>query len=103
MTQIARSAACNRLHTIEQRAGRWILQTHDRVGSDSFLLVRTFLAQMLGEEAEAVGAATARLVETDVIVYEGDVLTVLDRARLERASCDCYGVVRDEYERLLSF
>jgi CRP-like cAMP-binding protein len=101
MTQIARGAACNRQHDAEQRASRWILQTHDRVDADRFTLAASFLAQMLGEDPETVTAVTARLAERGLVAYDGEDLTVLDRAGIERAACDCYALVRAEYDRLL--
>jgi CRP-like cAMP-binding protein len=100
MTQIARGAACNRVHSIEQRAGRWLLQTHDRVEGDRFVLPPEFLAQMLGGGVDAVRRATQQL--DGAIHYDGAHVTVLDRAGLERQSCPCYAMVRDEYDRLLS-
>ncbi len=100
MTQIARGSACNRLHSPEQRASRWLLQTHDRVEADDFPLASEFLAQMLGAGVESVSAATDRLTAAGVITYEDERVAVLDRAGLERASCECYRIVWDEYERL---
>jgi CRP-like cAMP-binding protein len=100
MTQIARGAACNRIHSTEQRAGRWLLQTHDRVDGDRFTLSPEFLAQMLGDGVDAVGRATQQL--DGAIDYDGEHVTVLDRAGLERRSCPCYALVRDEYDRLFS-
>ena len=102
MTQVARGAACNRVHSVEQRASRWLFQTHDRVEGDRFTLRREFLAQMLAEDHGAVDVATDALTAAGAIAYDGEVLTVCDRAGLERASCDCYRVVREEYERLFS-
>jgi CRP-like cAMP-binding protein len=102
MTQIARGTACNRLHTIEQRAARWLLQTHDRVDGDRFGLRREFLAQMLGDDRDAVALATDALASAGLIAYENEHVSVSDRAGLERTSCDCYQVVRSEYDRLLS-
>jgi len=102
MTQIARGSACNRLHAVDQRASRWILQTHDRVASDRFTLNDSFLAQMLGEEAEVTREVVKRLSQAGLIGYDGDELTVLDRGGLERTSCDCYTIVRAEYDRLLA-
>jgi CRP-like cAMP-binding protein len=101
LTQVGRSVACNRLHTVEQRASRWILQTHDRVEADAFRLRAEFLAQMLGEQDGAVDAATGALSRLGAIAYDGDSVEVLDRSALEHASCDCYEIVREEYERLL--
>ena len=102
MTQVARSVACNSVHSVGQRASRWLLQTHDRVEGDRFTLRREFLAQMLAEDHGAVEATTGELTAAGAIAYDGEVLTVRDRGGLERASCDCYRVVREEYERLFS-
>ncbi|HET6551372.1 MAG TPA: Crp/Fnr family transcriptional regulator [Solirubrobacter sp.] len=99
MTQVARGAACNRVHPPEQRAARWLLQTHDRVDGDGFLLRAEFLAQMLGEPPAAVRAVVDAL--DGAVAYDEERMTVRDRAALERASCDCYGIVREEYDRLL--
>ena len=94
MTQIARSAACNRLHSVEQRASRWILQTHDRVEADAFDLRAEFLAQMLGEPDGAVRRRRASLRGLGAIAYDGEAVEVRDRSALEqhelrvlRASC----------------
>jgi CRP-like cAMP-binding protein len=99
MTQIARGAACNRVHAVEKRTSRWLLQTHDRVDGDHFVLRREFLAQMVGED---VDIATEQLEASGAIAYADDHVAVRDRAALERASCDCYELVRHEYDRLLS-
>jgi CRP-like cAMP-binding protein len=101
LTQVGRGAACNRQHGARQRAGRWLLQTHDRVGEDTFYLAPDFLAQMLGEARESVRLAVAGLENAGVIAYHDSTVTILDRAALERMSCDCYWIVRDEYGRLL--
>jgi CRP-like cAMP-binding protein len=101
LTQIGRGAACNRQHGARQRAGRWLLQTHDRAGADTFHLSAEFLAQMLGEAHESVRLAVAGLENGGAIAYEDSTVTVLDRELLERMSCDCYWVVREEYARLL--
>ena len=79
MTQVARAAACNRVHSVEQRASRWVLQTHDRVEGDRFTLRREFLAQMLAEDHGAVDVATRELTAAGAIAYDGEVLTVCDR------------------------
>jgi CRP-like cAMP-binding protein len=102
MTQIARGAACNRSHSVTERASRWLLQTHDRVGADRFGLPADFLAQMLAEPPEVVRKTVAELERERLIGYAEGTVTVADRARLERASCDCHRVIRDEYERLLA-
>jgi CRP-like cAMP-binding protein len=99
--QIAQSAACNRLHGVEQRCARWLLQTHDRVGRDQFELTQEFLGQMLGTRRAAVSAAAGALQKAAFIRYSRGRITIVDRAGLEGASCECYRVVRDEFERLI--
>lgn len=100
-SQVAQSSACNRLHPIEERCGRWLLQTHDRVGSDEFPLTQEFLAQMLGVQRTSVNEAASSLQEKGLIGYSRGVIAILDRKGLEDAACECYAVVRDEYARLV--
>jgi CRP-like cAMP-binding protein len=97
--QVAQSSACNRLHPIEQRCARWLLLTHDRVRSDQFPLTQEFLAQMLGVQRTSVNAVAQTLSEAGAISYVRGVITVLDRAKLEAASCECYGIIVREAER----
>jgi CRP-like cAMP-binding protein len=97
--QVAQSSACNRLHPIEQRCARWLLMTHDRVTSDEFPLTQQFLAQMLGVQRTSVNAVAQTLSEAGAIRYTRGVVTVLDRARLEAASCECYEIIVREAER----
>lgn len=99
--QVAQSAACNRLHAIDERCARWLLMTHDRVSSDSFPLTQEFLAQMLGVRRPSVSTAASILQRAGFIRYRRGKITVLDRPGLEGAACECYGVVRREYDRLL--
>jgi CRP-like cAMP-binding protein len=101
LTQIAQSAACNRLHPVEQRLCRWILMTHDRVGLDRLPLTQEFIAAMLGVRRATVSTTAAILQDEGYIHYTRGVIDVLDRAGLEAASCECYGVVRAELERML--
>jgi CRP-like cAMP-binding protein len=102
ITQIAQGSACNRLHSVEQRCTRWLLLTHDRVGRDEFPLTQDFLGQMLGVGRPAVNAAARTLQDAGLIRYSRGRITILDRAGLEAASCECYAVIRDELRRLLS-
>jgi CRP-like cAMP-binding protein len=95
------SSACNRLHPIEQRCGRWLLHTHDRVGSDEFLLTQEFLAQMLGVRRASVSGVASRLQGAGVISYSRGRITVLDRPGLEAVACECYGVIKEEFDHLL--
>jgi CRP-like cAMP-binding protein len=101
INQIAQSAACNRLHPIEQRCARWLLLTHDRVAGDRFPLTQQFLAQMLGVRRAGVSVAASMLQTAGLIRYARGVMTVTDRAGLEDAACECYDVVRRELDRLL--
>ncbi len=97
----AQSAACNRLHSVDERCARWLLMTHDRVGSDRFQLTQEFLALMLGVRRASVTVAAGMLQKAGVIDYTRGKITVTDRPRLEAASCECYRAVRAEFERLL--
>lgn len=101
MTQIAQSTACNRLHTSRERLARWILMVQDRLGRDHFELTHDFMAQMLGVRRATVSETAQELQQDGVIQYQRGSLTVLDRRRLEEASCSCYSIVRDEFDRLL--
>ena len=99
--QVAQTTACNRVHLLEQRCARWLLQTHDRVASDQFLLTQEFLAQMLGVRRSGVSAAAGLLQKAGLIRYARGRITVLDRPGLESAACECYGVIKREFDRLL--
>jgi CRP-like cAMP-binding protein len=101
LTQIAQGAACNRLHTVDERAARWLLMTHDRVGADEFPLTQEFLAQMLGVRRQAANVAERALAEVGLISYSRGRVTVLDRDGLREASCACYELITGEFERLL--
>lgn len=102
MVQIAQGTACNRVHHIGQRCARWLLQTHDRVRGDTFDLTQEFLAQMLGERRAAVNAAASQLQSQGLIRYTRGRIQVIDRPGLEAAACPCYGVIRDQYVRMLA-
>lgn len=102
VTQIAQITSCNRLHEVQQRCARWLLQTHDRVDSDSFPLKQEFLAQMLGVHRPSVSVAARMLQQEGLIQYSRGRITVLDRKGLEKASCSCYAFIRREYDRLMN-
>jgi CRP-like cAMP-binding protein len=93
--------ACNRLHPVEQRCARWLLTTHDRVGTDEIRLTQEFLAQMLGVRRATVTETVRILQRAGLISSRRGALLIEDRPGLEAASCECYRVVRDEYDRLL--
>src|ERR1041385_1432464 len=101
MTQMSQTAVCNRLHTIEQQLCRWLLLSHDRLDSDELIMTQELIANMLGVRREGVTLAAGRLQERGLISYVRGRITVLDRRGLEAAVCECYRVVKDEYDRLL--
>jgi CRP-like cAMP-binding protein len=101
ITQISQTAVCNRLHPVEKRLCRWLLLTHDRVPSDELLMTQEFIAHMLGVRREGVTAAAHHLQKAGLIRYARGHITILDRAQLEAAACECYGVVKTELDRLL--
>lgn len=101
LAQFAQSVACNRLHALEERCARWLLMTHDRVGRDSFALTHEFLAEMLGVRRPSVSIAAKTLQDAGCIRYSRGRVEVLDRHALEQVSCECYAVVRRQYDRLL--
>ena len=99
--QTAQSVACNRRHGIDERCARWLLMTQDRVGTDQFPLTHEFLAYMLGVRRASVTVAAGMLQQAGLIRYARGKVTVLDRERLEAASCECYAIVRRKYEQLV--
>jgi len=101
ITHMSQTAVCNRLHTIEQQLCRWLLLSHDRLDSDVLVMTQELIANMLGVRREGVTAAAGRLQEQGIISYVRGRIQILDRAGLEAAVCECYKVVKDEYDRLL--
>jgi CRP-like cAMP-binding protein len=100
LLQIMQCTACNALHNVEQRCCRWLLQTHDRVGSDDFLLKHEFLAIMLGVQRPTVTVVLGALQRSGLISTKYGRIRILDRINLERASCECYEVIRAHFDRL---
>jgi CRP-like cAMP-binding protein len=92
--QMAQTAGCNRLHGVEQRLARWLLMAQDRVSSASLPITHDFLATMLGTDRPSVSLAAAALQKANVIEYNRGSVRILNRAELERVSCECYGVIR---------
>jgi len=97
---LAQSAACNRAHHVDERLARWLLMTHDQAGGDDFRITQEFLAQMLGVSRPSVALSAAVLHKAGLIDYRRGEMTVIDRAGLETASCECYAVIRVEFDRL---
>ncbi|MCA1593688.1 MAG: Crp/Fnr family transcriptional regulator [Acidobacteria bacterium] len=101
MTQISQTAVCNRLHSVDQQLCRWLLLSHDRLRSDTLVMTHDLIANMLGVRREGVTMAAQRLQEQKLISYVRGAITILDRQGLEAAVCECYQVVKSEYDRLL--
>jgi CRP-like cAMP-binding protein len=99
--QIAQTAACNRSHPIGGRLARWLLMSHDRAMSDELLLTQEFISIMLGTRRPGITEAAARLQNSGSIKYSRGHITILDRKKLESASCECYKIVQSEFDRLL--
>jgi len=95
------SAACIALHHVNQRCARWLLETHDRVDSDTFSLRQEFLAAMLGVHRPTVSVAAGTLQSAGMITYARGRITIVDREALEDAACACYELVRSAYSRLV--
>jgi CRP-like cAMP-binding protein len=100
-TQLSRNAACNRIHTVQQRAARWLLTTSDRMRSPTFVLTQEFLAQMLAVRRASVSGVASGLARAGCIRYVRGTITVLDRPGLLARACDCYGVLRATTEHAL--
>ena len=101
MRQILHGAACNRLHSMEERCARWLLMTHDRAGGDTFPLTQEFLSHMLGVRRATVNVATGMLKKAGFIRYVRGKITVTDRPGLESASCECYRAIVRVYDSVL--
>ncbi len=99
--QISQAAACNRLHSSEERLSRWLLMSHDRVGSDQFTITQEFLGQMLGARRSTVSVSAGILQRAGLIRYVRGHVTIVDRAGLEAVSCECYSVIRSELDRVV--
>ena len=100
ITQISQTAACNRLHSVEQRLCRWLLLCHDRAESNELLMTQEFISNMLGGRRESVTVAAGRLQDAGLIHYIRGRIKILDRKGLEAAVCECYGFVKNEVDRL---
>jgi CRP-like cAMP-binding protein len=100
-TQLARNAGCNRVHTVQQRAARWLLTTADRMRSPTFDLTQEFLAQMLSVRRASVSRVARGLARTGTITCTRGTLTIVDRQQLESCTCDCYRVLQDATHRAL--
>lgn len=102
LAQISQTAACNRFHPTEERLARWLLQSQDFARSSSLNLTQDFLANMLGTRRASVTVAAGALQKAGLIEYSRGNIEILQRQELELAACECYDIVRAEYERLLN-
>jgi CRP-like cAMP-binding protein len=101
LTQISQRAVCNGLHSIEQRLACWMLMTHDRTESEKLHITQEFVSNLLGARREWVSLTTGSLRDKGVVVCNRGYITILDREGLEATACECYRVIKDEYDRLL--
>lgn len=101
LTQISQSAACNRFHPVEARLARWLLMTHDRMQTDEFKITQEFLSNMLGVRREAVNKSASHFQAMNFISYSRGNLSVLNRMGLEGATCNCYKIIKQDYDDFL--
>jgi len=101
VTQISQTAVCNRLHSVEQQLCRWLLIYHDLLQTNKIVMTHELIAHMLGVRREGVSIAAGHLQKKGLIKYVRGTITMLDQEGLEKAVCECYQVVKDEYDRLL--
>ena len=99
---VSQSAACNRMHVIEQRCARWLLMSQDRVGRNHFDLTQEFLAEMLGVRRPGVTVAMGALEKAGLISHGRGRIAVIDRPGLEKVACECYRVIKERQRQLLS-
>jgi len=100
--QISQAAACNRLHSNEERLSRWLLMSHDCVGTDTFPITHEFLGQMLGSRRATVTLSAGILQAAGLIRYHRGLVTIRDRAGLESVACECYAVIKAALDRVVA-
>ncbi|GAC1452409.1 MAG: Crp/Fnr family transcriptional regulator [Steroidobacteraceae bacterium] len=103
ITQMAQTAVCNRHHSVDQQLCRWLLLSLDRLASSELSMTQELIANMLGVRREGVTEAAGKLQDAGLIRYRRGKITVVDRPRLEARSCECYQVVKTEFDRLLPY
>ena len=101
ITQMTQTAVCNRHHTLDQQLCRWLLLSLDRLSGPDLVMTQELIANMLGVRREGVTEAAGQLQRANLISYTRGRIKVLDRLGLEKRSCECYAVVKKEYDRLL--
>jgi cAMP-binding proteins - catabolite gene activator and regulatory subunit of cAMP-dependent protein kinases len=100
--QVSQAAACNRLHSNEERLSRWLLMSRDRVGDDTFRITHEFLAQMLGSRRATVTLSAGLLQSAGLIRYHRGRVTIVDRDGLEGVSCECYGIIKRVMDQVVA-
>ena len=101
MTQMTQTAACNRHHSVDQQLCRWMLSCLDRLPSNRLDMTQELIANLLGVRRESIAVVAGKLQSAGLINYSRGHITVLDRPHLEERACECYAVVKREYDRLL--
>jgi CRP-like cAMP-binding protein len=101
ISQMTQTAVCNRHHSLDEQLCRWLLLSLDRLHGNELVMTQELIANMLGVRREGVTEAAGNLQEHGLIQYRRGKITVLDRAGLEKRTCECYAVVKREYDRLL--
>ena len=103
LTQMSQTAVCNRHHSVDQQLCRWLLLSLDRLPSNELTMTQELIANMLGVRREGVTEAAGKLQSAGLIHYSRGRITVIDRPRLEQRACECYQVVKTEFDRLLPY
>jgi len=101
LVQTTQSVLCNRMHSVDERLARWLLSSADRMESESLNLTQEFLAQMLGAQRSTVTVAAGNMQRDGLIGYSRGKIQIVNRPKLEATTCECYGIVRSAYERIL--
>jgi CRP-like cAMP-binding protein len=102
LTQMSLSSACNRYHTLDARLARWLLMTQDRIGSQEFRLTQEFMSNMLGVRREGVNKVAGDLQRRELISYTRGHMSILNREGLEKTSCACYRIIKEDSDRSLT-
>jgi CRP-like cAMP-binding protein len=102
LSQVQQTVACNAMHTTEERMCRWLLMMHDRAGGESLTYTHEFLAHILGVNRKSVTLAAQSMQAAGLITYRRGTIQVLDRQGLEKASCECYAIVRERFDAFLN-
>ena len=100
--QVSQSSACHSFHPVEARLARWLMMSSDRLGSDEFLMTQDFMSNMLGVRREGVNKAAGALQTARLISYSRGMIAILNRKRLKKIACECYGIIKAESDQYLN-